>query len=182
MVKTQTSTPLIFSPLGSTTVRWSPLCKSVAILAFKLGVMPGDYFIKGTIKIGEIDYLVKKSITVNNHIKFDTLKLEKVVPNLVGFQYLVFDATGTKVSGVNLCIFTSRVVFNSKNCSGSTYQIITDSKGIASKYGLDPGKYFVYSYIVADSLTNLTYENLDSVMVEEKNITYKEVVLKERQE
>jgi len=148
---------------------------------YKFGILPGKYFLKATTKINNVDYSVKKIIEVGNFLKIDLLQLERVLSVPVGFQYTVIDTTGTKISGVNLCVFTSRVLSGGKSCSGSTYQIITDQEGKANKVGLKPGKYFIYGTIKTYNNLNsdsLIYEGLDSVLVEENKVANRELVLK----
>ncbi|GEO03362.1 hypothetical protein AAE02nite_10260 [Adhaeribacter aerolatus] len=149
---------------------------------YKFGITEGDYFVKASIKIGDVDYSATDTIKViENNVEIKSLKLERVVPIPVGFQYTVTDTTGTKISGVNLCVFISRVVFGGRSCSGSTYQLITDHNGKASKFGLNPGKYFVYGTIktYGKMKTDSTiFENIDSLIVEENKITNRELILK----
>ncbi len=85
------------------------------------------------------------------------------------------DSTGTIISGASVCLFTSRVLFTGTSCSGNTFILQYDAKGIAAKYDLPQLEYFVYSSITVDTLK---LHVVDSFELKDKIISDTLVLLK----
>lgn len=114
--------------------------------ASKININSGTYYILTSYTASNITFSRKDTINVDNQIVQKTLQLQQTKN---GISYIVLDTTGAKLSGANLCFFTSPVLFSRDTCEGSNFQIQSDIKGNASKSDIHQDKYYVYASLKA---------------------------------
>jgi hypothetical protein len=113
--------------------------------AYKFNLIQGNYYVQASIKINNLNFSLKDTISIRDSIVSKELVLKQNKVN--GFHYTILDSSGFRIGGATLCIFTSQVLFNKDTCDGSNFQVVSDINGIATRTDLQPGRYLVYGNI-----------------------------------
>lgn len=89
-------------------------------------------------------YIPYGANSIHNN-EMDSLKLSPSKTNQNGFLLQTIDSQGGAVAGVNLYIFSSRVLWSQDDSAGSTYKLRSDNYGRTSMYNVVPGWYYVHA-------------------------------------
>ncbi|GEP97975.1 carboxypeptidase-like regulatory domain-containing protein [Chitinophaga cymbidii] len=136
------------------------LTTDVSGKASRSAFTPGTYYLLIKDTVNKIPFMAKDTITIGNTVLNETIRLK--APN--GILATALDAEGARLPGVDICIFTSGLLFQRDTCEGSNYQLKTNVQGTAAQYGLAPGRYFVLGTL---KVGNDTWIGRDTVDVAE---------------
>ncbi len=142
--------------------------------AVKYKITPGLYYFLGTAVIGGVYYRGKASVEVKaSGIAPVTLELRPVTAT--GFELTLTDAYHTPVSNAQICVFRNYTLFAADTCLGNVFELTTDRDGIAKKYDITPGRYYLRNSL---QIGDIKLHGLDSVDVVKDNIKKKTLELK----
>jgi hypothetical protein len=105
------------------------------------GIPNGNYYILSTIIINGIPLITRNEVKVADSVSYATVTLAK--PN--GIHFITKDANSDIIGNVNICVFTSQVLFQNGSCEGSNFQLTSNSGGQADKYNMDKSTYYILS-------------------------------------
>lgn len=94
----------------------------------------------------------------------DTISMVVTVDrsNQNGFHIVVEDSLSGTIRGMEVCVFNSRFLFDSKSCAVSTFKINTDTLGRIFRFKIPEDKYYFRGNII---INNTEYEIADSITV-----------------
>ncbi|WP_116125625.1 hypothetical protein [Lewinella sp. IMCC34183] len=107
---------------------------------------PETYLLRSSLKIGnnvladstQLTFEDQKVITQPVYLSLQTA----AVKNSVRFQ--TYDVRGDRLPGVQLCLFTSQLLFERDSCAGSNFQFLTDGSGTADTTDLPANFYYLH--------------------------------------
>lgn len=91
-----------------------------------------------------------------------------------GFFIILKDNQDNPVGNSDICVFNNALLAQPDSCTGSIFQLHSDSFGRAVKYNLIPGTYYVGSKV---SIQNTTYKKMQSIEVRAVGITKSDLTL-----
>ena len=115
-------------------------------------LLPGEYYLRSSIKIGNDTYRGVQTVTVQpNGIVSAPVQLQKVTAQNT-LEVLVLDNFNTPVNNATVCLFTSRAVFvTDSTCSNVAASATTNSQGKATFFNLNTAYYYARARIVLGS-------------------------------
>jgi hypothetical protein len=133
--------------------------------ASKFNIPNGIYYIITSKKANDFTFIKKDTISVEDTVVTKIIKLHP--EKLNGFSYVILDTLGSPVSGANICVFTSQVLFNADSCIGNNFQVISDINGVAKKTQLQQGTYFIYGTL---KIGNVIWSAKDTLHIREEMV------------
>jgi len=109
--------------------------------AFVFGLQNARYYTVSTATVNGMPLLSRDVSDVAGAVKTVEIVLKK--PN--GIHIETVDANQQIIGNVNICVFTSSILFEKENCDGSNFQLATNSSGQVDKYNLDNNTYYLYA-------------------------------------
>lgn len=110
----------------------------------------------------------KQVITVTDKVEESKITLAR--PN--GIQFITTDANSGPIGDVNICVFTSSVLFEKNSCDGSSIKVLSNAGGKTNLYKLEKGTYYIFASKVVGTETLIAK---NTVTVDDQIV---EVVLK----
>lgn len=117
------------------------------------------YSVFGEYEKDGIKYYARLDTSLSKSIDSSYLIFKPDELNQNGVAYTVVDARGGLISNANICLFTSYIIAND-SCAGSTFPLLTNSFGKASRLNVPAGDYIAF---IKAKFGNLTLTAKDTI-------------------
>lgn len=123
-----------------------------------------SYVIYASVDTGQVKYEGQLTYTANNFVdqQADTLKLFPSEKSQNGIHLITQDSTGGRLANITVWVFNNRFLFAADTSAGKIFDMVTNSYGVANKFGLAPAKYY---FRVKTKIGNIDLTAEDSVEV-----------------
>jgi len=127
---------------------------------YLFGIPANTYYFTGIVNIKNRTYQIRDSIVIKDKVVLDTFFL-RPKPEDNGIHYTVLDASGSRVPGGDICVFSSLELYRRDTCEGHNFQIPVGNDGTGEQRNIRPDTYYIYysrlfgdkKYIARDTIT-----------------------------
>lgn len=138
----------------------------------QFNMAPGKYYVFAKTTINKVVYTDKAEIEISSDkLAAKSLEMKPVAiqPSKNTLNITVSDAGGSPVPHARICLFTSKVVFESDTCNYSNYTALTSLAGNTTFTDLVPNTYYILAELY---LNNRRLSARGSIIVENKSDPY----------
>lgn len=143
--------------------------------AYRFNLTPCTYYLNAKNAINNLMLQGRDSFVVATKGLIDTTMVLDSAKN--GFSVLALDPLNTPVANCQLYVFNSLILSDSNLSAGSIFTLQTNNYGVAQKFNLQTGTYYVNAY---DSVGKVVLSGKDTILVNQSGITGATLKLKQK--